>query len=159
MNEASRGLGELDRDHKDSPEDKNNNIVSNIISDRAFPNIPNELSYLILSHLNQQNRIKLSRVSKAFRNLTHASIFWHEAIIYNTRGFEDNALQILKNVLYLDARASKLNDEFVRKLILGPPGKSLRGNAAFPSVLCLKILQKLIFINLFIYLFIYSFIP
>ncbi|RHZ77353.1 hypothetical protein Glove_180g87 [Diversispora epigaea] len=116
----------LEDKNNNIPEDKNNNVVTNIISDRAFPNIPNELSFLILSHLNQQNRIKLSRVSKAFRNLTYESILWREAIIYNTRGFGDNALQILKNVHYLDARASKLDDDFIRKLVSGSPGKSLR---------------------------------
>ncbi|CAG8459162.1 3390_t:CDS:2 [Dentiscutata heterogama] len=100
--------------------------ISNNNIDRPFPTLPNEITLLILSYLNQQTRIKILRVSKAFRNIIYSSILWHEAIIYNSRGFGNEALEILKKVHSLSARASGLDDEFVRKLAMGPPGQSLR---------------------------------
>lgn len=100
--------------------------ISNNNNVRPFPTLPNEITLLILSYLNQQTRIKIFRVSKAFRNIIYSSILWRETIIYNTRGFGNEALEILKRVHALSARASGLNDEFVRKLVLGLPGQSLR---------------------------------
>ncbi|CAG8553315.1 15723_t:CDS:2 [Dentiscutata erythropus] len=100
--------------------------ISSNNSDRPFPTLPNEITLLILSYLNQQTRIKILRVSKAFRDIIYSSILWHEAIIYNTRGFGKEALEILKKVHSLGARASGLDDEFVRKLLMDPPGQSLR---------------------------------
>ncbi|CAG8839070.1 26019_t:CDS:2, partial [Racocetra persica] len=69
---------------------------------------------------------KILRVSKAFRNIVYTPTLWRETIIYNTRGFGNEALELLKRVHSLDARASELDDEFVRKLVTGLPGQSLR---------------------------------
>ncbi|CAG8448982.1 2672_t:CDS:2 [Acaulospora colombiana] len=76
---------------------------------------------------NRKDRIQLSRVSRAFHNLIFTSAFWYEVTLYNTRGFGEDALELLKGVNFLDASVNKLDDEFVRKLVMGPPGKSLRG--------------------------------
>ncbi|CAG8599582.1 19828_t:CDS:2 [Racocetra fulgida] len=107
-------------------EQTTSSTISNNNSDRPFPTLPNEITLLILSYLNQQTRIKILRVSKAFRNIVYTPTLWRETIVYNTRGFGSEALEILKRVHSLSARASGLDDEFVRKLVMGLPGQSLR---------------------------------
>ncbi|CAG8559694.1 8340_t:CDS:2 [Cetraspora pellucida] len=107
-------------------EQTTSSAISNNNSDRPFPTLPNEITLLILSYLNQQTRIKILRVSKAFRNMVYTSALWRETIVYNTRGFGSEALEILKRVQSLDARASGLDDDFVRKLVMGLPGQSLK---------------------------------
>ncbi|CAI2189499.1 6748_t:CDS:2 [Funneliformis geosporum] len=96
-------------------------------SDRAFPLLPNEVSLIIFSFLTQEVRLNLRQVSKAFRSLIYAPCFWQEVVIYNIKGLElDKTLEILKGVQALDARALKVNDVFVKKLLASSARNTLK---------------------------------
>ncbi|CAG8468657.1 4674_t:CDS:2, partial [Acaulospora morrowiae] len=99
INDISTGISDADTSHAINGI-RDRKIIS--CQSRTLPNLPNELLLLIISCLTQTNRIPLFQ------------------------GFGENALELLKEVRSLDASASKLDDEFIRKLVVGPPGKSLR---------------------------------
>ncbi|GES77561.1 F-box/LRR-repeat protein 20 isoform X1 [Rhizophagus clarus] len=102
-------------------------VVKTFYSDRAFPLLPNEVTLIIFSYLRQQTRLKLCRVSKAFKTLAYTPLLWNETIIYNTNGLElDSTLKRLKNVQALDARATKISDEFAKKLLVSPAKHALK---------------------------------
>src|SRR5438045_3614867 len=105
-----------------------NTVVETYYSDRAFPLLPNEVSLIIFSYLTQQTRIKLCRVSKAFRALSYSPLLWNETIIYNIEGLEsDSTLNRLKCVQSLDARVTKISDEFIKKLLISSARHTLKG--------------------------------
>lgn len=104
-----------------------NTVVKTYYSDRAFPLLPNEVTLLIFSYLTQQTRLKLCRVSKAFKALAYTPLLWNETIIYNTNGLElDSTLKRLKNIQALDARATKITDEFAKKLLVSSARHALK---------------------------------
>ncbi|CAB4379008.1 unnamed protein product [Rhizophagus irregularis] len=76
---------------------------------------------------NTQTRLKLCRVSKAFKALAYTPLLWNETIIYNTNGLElDSTLKRLKNIQALDARATKITDEFAKKLLVSSARHALK---------------------------------
>ena len=103
-------------------------VVETYYSDRAFPLLPNEVTLIIFSYLAQQTRLKLCRVSKACRALSHTPLLWNETMIYNLEGLEfDSTLNRLKCVQSLDARVTKISDEFIKKLLISSARHTLKG--------------------------------
>src|SRR6266498_3407992 len=104
-----------------------NIVVETHYSDRAFPLLPNEVTLIIFSYLTQQTRLKLCRVSKAFKTLAYKPLLWNETIIYNIKGLEfESTLKRLKSVQALDARATKISDEFTKKLLVSSARHTLK---------------------------------
>ncbi|CAG8477548.1 4375_t:CDS:2 [Ambispora leptoticha] len=94
--------------------------------DRPLFFLPNEITLLIFSFLAQQDKINAARVSRVWRDAIYSPSLWHEAILYNVKGFKNNILSRLSQVEFLDARASGISDEEVRLLVIGPAGKTLK---------------------------------
>jgi len=104
-----------------------NTVSETYYSDRAFPLLPNEVSLIIFSYIPQQVRLKLCRVSKAFKALLYSPLFWNETIIYNIRGLDlESTWERLKSVQALDARAIKITDDFVKKLLMSSARHTLK---------------------------------
>ncbi|RIA98637.1 hypothetical protein C1645_76338 [Glomus cerebriforme] len=104
-----------------------NTVVETYYSDRALPLLPNEVTLIIFSYFTQQARLKLCRVSKAFRTLAYKPLLWREAMIYNSKGLEfDSTLKRLESVQALDARATQISDEFAKKLLVSSARHTLK---------------------------------
>ncbi|CAG8536810.1 342_t:CDS:2 [Ambispora gerdemannii] len=94
--------------------------------DRPLLFLPNEITLLIFSFLGQLDKVNAARVSRVWCDAIYSPSLWHEAMLYNVKGFKNNILNRLSQVEFLEARASGISDEEVRLLVIGPAGKTLK---------------------------------
>src|SRR6185369_8877364 len=91
-----------------------------------IPTLPNEITSLICENFDQNTKIKCAKVSKSWHAFIFSPVFWKKVILYDASKFGTEMFECLKLVEELDARASNLTDTFIKKLVTGPAGKTLK---------------------------------
>ncbi|CAJ0917184.1 19677_t:CDS:2 [Entrophospora sp. SA101] len=106
--------------------ENHNDCVVMYNDDRPIPTLPNELTALVFESLEQSIKIKIARVSKVWNAFIYSPIFWKKVILYDASKFQTGTFERLKLVEELDARGSNLTDAFIKTLVTGSAGTTLK---------------------------------